>query len=56
VGWGPPQTHGMTSPENDPQDDRDPGPLGSAVAEPAADDDSMAGPVYPPEETEPDAG
>ena len=59
----------MTTPEKDPQDDRDAGPLGSAVSEPArprpgadpepAEDgalpDSMAGPVYPPPETEPDA-
>jgi hypothetical protein len=45
----------MTSPENDVKDDREPGPLGSAVSEPAGDDPTMAGPVYPPPETEPDA-
>jgi hypothetical protein len=45
----------MTTPGNDPQDDREAGPLGSAVTEPADGNDSMAGPVYPPPETEPDA-
>ena len=47
----------MTTPGNDPQDDEGVGPLGSAVSEPAGDDsaDGMAGPVYPPPETEPDA-
>jgi hypothetical protein len=44
----------MTSPE-DPQHDRDVAPLGGAVSEPDQDDDGMAGPVYPPPETEPDA-
>ena len=46
----------MTSPE-DPQHDREVAPLGGAVSEPAGDDDAdgMAGPVYPPPETEPDA-
>jgi hypothetical protein len=47
----------MTSPE-DPQHDRDVAPLGGAVSEPDRDDDAadgMAGPVYPPPETEPDA-
>ena len=46
----------MTSPEN-PSHDRDADPLGSAVSEPAGNDDAdgMAGPVYPPPETEPDA-
>jgi hypothetical protein len=46
----------MTSPE-DPQHDPDVGPLGSAVSGPVGDDeaDGMAGPVYPPPETEPDA-
>jgi hypothetical protein len=44
----------MTTPREDPQDTPDAGPLGSQVAEPA-DDDTTAGPVYPPEETEPDA-
>jgi hypothetical protein len=47
----------MTTPEADPQDDRAVGPLGSAVSEPAGDagSDAVAGPVYPPPETEPDA-
>jgi hypothetical protein len=45
----------MTTPEQDPQADRDAGPLGSAVSEPAGDDTATAGPVYPPPETEPDA-
>jgi hypothetical protein len=47
----------MTDPGNEPDDDRDAGPLGSEVAEPPGDDgaDGMAGPVYPPPETEPDA-
>ena len=45
----------MTTPDKDPQDDRDGGPLGSEVSEPDPGDDSMAGPVYPPPETEPDA-
>jgi hypothetical protein len=46
----------MTTPAQEPQDDdRETGPLGSAVSEPDDGDDSMAGPVYPPEETEPDA-
>ena len=44
----------MTTPREDPQDEPDVTPLGGAVSEPAGDD-SMAGPVYPPEETEPDA-
>jgi hypothetical protein len=30
-------------------------PLGGAVSEPTGDDNTMAGPVYPPPETEPDA-
>jgi len=47
----------MTSPREEPQDEPDVGPLGSAVSEPDGDDeaDGMAGPVYPPPETEPDA-
>ncbi len=47
----------MSTPEHDPQDDRDVGPLGSDVSSPPGDDgaDGMAGPVYPPPETEPDA-
>ncbi|WP_171058312.1 hypothetical protein [Modestobacter altitudinis] len=46
----------MSSPE-DPQHDQDVAPLGGAVSEPDGDDgaDGMAGPVYPPPETEPDA-
>jgi hypothetical protein len=43
----------VTTPREDPADDA--GPLGSEVSEPSGDDDSMAGPVYPPPETEPDA-
>jgi hypothetical protein len=45
----------MTTPREEPQDDAR--PLGSEVSEPAGDDDAddMAGPVYPPPETEPDA-
>ena len=41
----------------DPQHDRDVGPLGSDVRPTPGDDgaDGMAGPVYPPPETEPDA-
>jgi len=49
----------MTTPEHDPRDDeRTVGALGSEVSPPPGDDDGadgMAGPVYPPEETEPDA-
>ena len=46
----------MTTPE-DPQRDQEVAPLGGAVSEPDGDDgaDGMAGPVYPPPETEPDA-
>ena len=44
----------MTTPGNDPHDDEGAGPLGSAVSEPDGAD-GMAGPVYPPPETEPDA-
>ena len=41
----------------DPADDRDVAPLGGHVSPPPGDDeaDGMAGPVYPPPETEPDA-
>jgi hypothetical protein len=46
----------VTTPPQDPQDDdREAGPLGSAVSATDEDDPAMAGPVYPPEETEPDA-
>jgi hypothetical protein len=64
----------MTTSGQDPQDERDVGPLGSAVSPPdrprpgtrpepakgeedgvSPDADGMAGPVYPPPETEPDA-
>jgi len=46
----------MTTPEHDPRDDEQTvGALGSEVSAPTGDDDSMAGPVYPPPETEPDA-
>jgi hypothetical protein len=46
----------VTSP-TDPDDDRDAGPLGSAVTPTSGADDAdgVAGPVYPPPETEPDA-
>ncbi len=57
----------MTTPGNGPQDDVGVGPLGSTVSEPdrprsgdhpepaEGGEDGMAGPVYPPPETEPDA-
>ena len=47
----------MSSPDPSPADDRDVAPLGGATSEPAGDDDAegMAGPVYPPPETEPGA-
>jgi hypothetical protein len=55
----------MTSPRENPQDEPDIGPLGSAVSPPGRvrpgedgvlpDAEGMAGPVYPPPETEPDA-
>jgi hypothetical protein len=47
----------MTTSGKNPQDDRDVGPLGSDVSPPSGNDDAdgMAGPVYPPPETEPDA-
>jgi hypothetical protein len=47
----------MTSAREDHQDEPGVGPLGSQVGDPAGDDDAdgMAGPVYPPPETEPDA-
>lgn len=49
----------MTTPT--PDDEREAGPLGSEVAPPGDEqsqggsDDSVAGPSYPPAETEPDA-
>ena len=48
----------MTMPdEDDAGSDREARPLGADVAESAGDDDEdgVAGPSYPPEETEPDA-
>ena len=48
----------MTTPEHDPRDDEQTvGALGSEASPPTGDDgaDGMAGPVWPPEETEPDA-
>jgi hypothetical protein len=47
----------MRTEGTNPADDRDVAPLGSATSEPPGDDDAdgMAGPVYPPPETEPDA-
>jgi hypothetical protein len=45
----------MTTPRDDAPDQPDATPLGGAVAEPDGPDEDMAGPVYPPEETEPDA-
>ncbi|WP_197058471.1 hypothetical protein [Modestobacter caceresii] len=47
----------MTSSAQGPQDDRDVEPLGGAVSPTQGEDDAdgMAGPVYPPPETEPDA-
>jgi hypothetical protein len=41
----------------DPETPREAGPLGSEVSVPADDDEAsgVAGPSYPPEETEPDA-
>jgi hypothetical protein len=45
----------MTTPREDPQGEPDAGPLGSETSAPEPEDDAMAGPVYPPPETEPDA-
>jgi hypothetical protein len=48
----------MTMPdEENAGSDREARPLGADVAEPAGDDDAegVAGPSYPPEESEPDA-
>jgi len=47
----------VTTSGKNPQDDRDVGPLGGAASPPPGTDgaDGMAGPVYPPPETEPDA-
>ncbi|WP_448615251.1 hypothetical protein [Modestobacter sp. URMC 112] len=51
----------MSSPDpahpDDHRADHDVAPLGGATAPPPGDgDDGTAGPVYPPPETEPDAG
>ncbi len=60
-GAGRPDTRSMSTPEPPPgpNPDADTGvaPLGGATTEPVDDDgpDGMAGPVYPPPETEPDA-
>jgi hypothetical protein len=59
----PPRTLGrVTMPDEDNAgSDREARPLGSEVSDPAADGgsdgpaDGVAGPSYPPEETEPDA-
>ena len=47
----------MSTPEPRPDTEPDVAPLGGATTEPVDDDgpDGMAGPVYPPPETEPDA-
>ncbi|MCW2535503.1 MAG: uncharacterized protein JWQ26_1202 [Modestobacter sp.] len=53
-----PQTRRMsTEGSKDPAEDRDVAPLGGATSDPPGDDgaDGMAGPVFPPPETEPDA-
>ena len=58
-----PDTRAMSTPdaepgpESQPAPDSDVAPLGGATTQPVGDDgpDGMAGPVYPPEETEPDA-
>jgi hypothetical protein len=54
---GAPDTRSMSTPEPEPRTDPDVAPLGGAVSPPDGDDDAdgMAGPVYPPPETEPDA-
>ncbi|HEV7725335.1 MAG TPA: hypothetical protein VGO74_00260 [Modestobacter sp.] len=46
-----------TEGSKDPAEDRDVAPLGGATSDPPGDDgaDGMAGPVFPPPETEPDA-
>ncbi|SDY45200.1 hypothetical protein SAMN05661080_03526 [Modestobacter sp. DSM 44400] len=46
-----------TEDRTDPAPDRDVAPLGGEVSAPPGDDgaDGMAGPVFPPPETEPDA-
>ena len=49
------QTRRMTPPREDSPDQPDAAPLGSEVSRTDPDDDAMAGPVYPPPETEPDA-
>ena len=40
---------------NGPETAREPGPLGSEVSVPDDEASGVAGPSYPPEETEPDA-
>ena len=47
----------MSTPEPEKDTDSDVAPLGGATSPPDGDDaaDGMAGPVYPPPETEPDA-
>ena len=54
----PAQTRPMSTPHGeDAAPDRTVAPLGGEVSDPPDDDDAdgMAGPVYPPPETEPDA-
>jgi hypothetical protein len=54
---GTPDTRAMSTPDPGPRTDSDVAPLGGATSPPDGDDaaDGMAGPVYPPPETEPDA-
>ncbi len=54
----PPHTRRMGTENPVPPEDRDVAPLGATTSTPPGDDgaDGMAGPVYPPPETEPDAG
>jgi hypothetical protein len=53
-----PHTRLMGTENPVPAEDRDVAPLGATTSDPPGDDgaDGMAGPVYPPPETEPDAG
>jgi hypothetical protein len=48
-------TTSREDPKDGPEDDPGAAPLGSEVSPADPDDDAMAGPVYPPPETEPDA-
>jgi hypothetical protein len=50
-------TEDSTSRPEDAAADHDVAPLGSVISDPPGDDgaDGMAGPVFPPPETEPDA-